>query len=292
FEHHVQAQLHLRPHVAYHIVCTEDVTEIEDRFAWSGDMVEGNIILLSQEDLLQQMRFLRDGSESREADDAASTGLSQVFKEARERGLLVYLSSLGADEIISDLVRGEQKRTVRSFSAFPEDLNRIFPWTSFFLGTQRKHLMWEELIAGAHGIEGRYPFLDKRVVQEYLWLTASAKNAQYKAPLHQLFKAVGYPFQVHRKIGFNGVFKMKFGSESLKFRQGNLELLEAKSSRLQAELAQLERREAEVAAANLEVERLQNYLAEQDDELEAEAARSDVEQMQRIQMTLFTMVPR
>lgn len=85
---------------------------------------------------------------------------------------------------------------------------------------------------------------------------------------------------------------MKFGSESLKFRQGNLELLEAKSSRLQAELAQLERREAEVAAANLEVERLQNYLAEQDDELEAEAARSDVEQMQRIQMTLFTMVPR
>ncbi|CAK9038057.1 unnamed protein product [Durusdinium trenchii] len=80
--------LHLRPHVAYHIVCTEDVTEIEDRFAWSGDMVEGNIILLSQEDLLQQMRFLRDGSESREADDAASTGLSQVFKEARERGLL------------------------------------------------------------------------------------------------------------------------------------------------------------------------------------------------------------
>ncbi|CAK9033103.1 Hypothetical protein (Fragment), partial [Durusdinium trenchii] len=62
------------PHVAYHIVCTEDVTEIEDRFAWSGDMVEGSIILLSQEDLLQQMRFLRDGSESREADDAASTG--------------------------------------------------------------------------------------------------------------------------------------------------------------------------------------------------------------------------
>eukprot|EP00913_Durusdinium_trenchii_P011967 g11242.t1 len=119
----VQALLTLSktPHVAYHIVCTEDVTEIEDRFAWSGDMVEGNIILLSQEDLLQQMRFLRDGSESREADDAASTGLSQVFKEARERGLLVYLSSLGADEIISDLVRGEQKRTVRSFSAFPEE---------------------------------------------------------------------------------------------------------------------------------------------------------------------------
>ena len=30
--------------------------------------------------------------------------------------------------------------------------------------------MKEELVAGVHGIEGRYPFLDPKVVQEYLWL--------------------------------------------------------------------------------------------------------------------------
>lgn len=37
-------------------------------------------------------------------------------------------------------------------------------------GTQRNYLMKEELVAGAHGVEGRYPFLDPNVVQE-LWVT-------------------------------------------------------------------------------------------------------------------------
>jgi hypothetical protein len=49
---------------------------------------------------------------------------------------------------------------------FPQDLGVLFPWGSFFLDTQRDYLMKEELVAGAHGIETRYPFLDPRVVQE------------------------------------------------------------------------------------------------------------------------------
>ena len=46
----------------------------------------------------------------------------------------------------------------------------FFPWCNFYKNAQRSFLMKEELVAGVHGIEGRYPFLDPKVVQEYLWL--------------------------------------------------------------------------------------------------------------------------
>jgi hypothetical protein len=48
------------------------------------------------------------------------------------------------------------------------------------MGTQRDYLMKEELVAGTHGVEGRYPFLDTQVVQEYLWLKDEVKNTKYK----------------------------------------------------------------------------------------------------------------
>ena len=35
---------------------------------------------------------------------------------------------------------------------------------------QSSYLAKEESITGGFGIEGRYPFLDKAVVQEFLWL--------------------------------------------------------------------------------------------------------------------------
>lgn len=54
----------------------------------------------------------------------------------------------------------------------------------------------------AHGVEARYPFLDARLVQEYLWLSADVKNAEYKAPLHDAFVQWGYPFERRTKQGF------------------------------------------------------------------------------------------
>eukprot|EP00435_Cladocopium_sp_Y103_P042757 s210_g11.t2 len=301
-------------HAAYSVVCTKDVTEIEDRIAWGGRLVEGNMVLPSQEELFEEVRFLQEdcenftysgvGRQGTIAADPAAAGLSHMFKEARQRDLQVFLSALGADEILSDFAWGlaEKRTSLKPLGVFPEDLGSIFPWTSFFVGTQRDHLMKEDIIAGAHGIEGpapqtayvrhmRYPFLDKQVVQEYLWLDTSAKNEYYKAPLHQLFQAVKYPFEVGKKVGFDGAFSLKVGEESLKVRQGNLELLES-SLQLREEWAQVKRREAELQAANLEVTRLEDSLSKRNEELDAEAARSDVDQMQRIQMTLFTIVPR
>ena len=37
----------------------------------------------------------------------------------------------------------------------------------------------EEYVSGAFGIEGRYPYLDKNVVQEFLWLDSNLKNSFY-----------------------------------------------------------------------------------------------------------------
>ncbi|KAF4749029.1 hypothetical protein FOZ62_010615, partial [Perkinsus olseni] len=59
-----------------------------------------------------------------------------------------------------------------------------------------------ELVAGSHGVEGRYPFLDRRVVQEWLWLSADVKNSAYKAPLKVLFDTLNYPY-LPTKVGFS-----------------------------------------------------------------------------------------
>merc|ERR1711924_292824 len=86
---------------------------------------------------------------------------------------------------------------------FPEDLGGdFFPWRNFFGGTQHDYLAKEEAIAGAHGIEARYPFLDVQVVQEFLWLSKDIKNSDYKAPLVNFMRKEAYPF-VEGKTGFN-----------------------------------------------------------------------------------------
>jgi len=51
-------------------------------------------------------------------------------------------------------------------------------------------------------VEARYPFLDPKVVQEFLWLAPEVKNREYKAPLHDAFANWGYPFEKRKKTGF------------------------------------------------------------------------------------------
>ena len=89
---------------------------------------------------------------------------------------------------------------------YPNDLTKIFPWESFFSGLGQCLLMKEEIIGGSYGIEQRYPFLDKDLVQEFLWLTADLKNKFYKAPLHNYMKTNDYPFKEKEKIGFNSLY--------------------------------------------------------------------------------------
>ena len=60
----------------------------------------------------------------------------------------------------------------------------------------------EVAAGGAFGIESRYPYLDVAVVQEFLWLTAEAKNRHYKAPLREYLKRNDFPFEEDVKRGF------------------------------------------------------------------------------------------
>ena len=88
---------------------------------------------------------------------------------------------------------------------FPDDLKKIFPWKKFYGDSQRSYLFKEEFIFGRYGIESRYPFLDLKVVQEYLSISASLKNSEYKFPILNFLKKNNYPVNYNVKSGFNPV---------------------------------------------------------------------------------------
>ena len=54
----------------------------------------------------------------------------------------------------------------------------------------------------ANGVEGRYPYLDKKVVQEFLSLSHNLKNSQYKSVLDNYFVENNYKFSRGKKVGF------------------------------------------------------------------------------------------
>jgi len=141
--------------------------------------------------------------------DNGSIGMSFICSHAKKNNQIIYLSGSGADEILSDYgfkgVKHYGHSTIGGL--FPETLENVFPWKNFFGNTQRAYLMKEETVSGTWGIEGRYPFLDKQVVQEFLWLVPELKNKHYKAPIHFYLKEQNYPFEEEIKTGFNCGFQ-------------------------------------------------------------------------------------
>jgi len=137
--------------------------------------------------------------------DQASMGLAAICSRARQEGRRIYFSGQGADEIISDY--GFQGHKIFKHSRFgglfPDDLQGFWPWHSFWDGTQIQYLNKEEYVAGHFGIETRYPFLDRDLVQEFLWLTADLKNRHYKSALHAYLESRSWPFMPGEKLGFH-----------------------------------------------------------------------------------------
>lgn len=130
--------------------------------------------------------------------DSASLGLSKICRKANQEGRKVYLSGQGADEIIADYALFPYQSTFKG--KFPEKLTL---WENFYDGCQYSYLGKEEYVAGSHSIETRYPFLDRDVVQEFLWLKPELKNKHYKAPIHEYLKRNNFPFAEGIKIGLN-----------------------------------------------------------------------------------------
>jgi asparagine synthetase B (glutamine-hydrolysing) len=156
---------------------------------------------------VEWFRYHHEDAPGRVADlhnDSGAIGAHQLARLAREMGRLVNLSGSGADEILSDY--GHDGRKIFHHSEFggkfPEDLASLFPWKKFYGDSQRSYLFKDEFILGRHGVEGRYPYLDKECVQEFLWLSASLKNHTYKAPLEHFLRSHGYPIEPGVKRGF------------------------------------------------------------------------------------------
>ena len=131
-------------------------------------------------------------------DDPATRGLALICSLARDEDRKISLSGQGADEILSDYCFWEWATELGG--RFPEELK---PWRNFNGNYQRAYLAKEEYIAGSFGIETRYPFLDTRVVQEFLWLKPELKNRAYKAPLREFLLSNDYPFRENHKMGFS-----------------------------------------------------------------------------------------
>ena len=154
------------------------------------------------EQILDVVKFRKSGQIL--TDDNGAIGCSYICSLAIKKNQKIYLSGSGADEIFSDY--GFNKVKFYNHSSiggyFPEDLNTVFPWKNFYGNTQRAYLMKEEYVAGSYGIEGRYPFLDKYVVQEFLWLMNELKNKNYKSPLDNYLTINNFPFEKNQKTGF------------------------------------------------------------------------------------------
>lgn len=130
--------------------------------------------------------------------DSAALGLSKICRQARAEGRKVYLSGQGADEIIADYALFPYQSTFKG--KFPDKLKL---WENFYDGAQYSYLGKEEYVAGSHSVETRYPFLDREVVQEFLWLTPELKNNNYKAPIHEYLKRNNFPNTFGKKIGLS-----------------------------------------------------------------------------------------
>ena len=139
------------------------------------------------------------------SEDDGAISLARICQFSKKDKCKIFLSGIGSDEIISDYgFNGKKFGPHSNFGGlFPENLNSIFPWPSFYKSTMQSYLSKEEYVCGCYGIEARYPFLDKKVVQEFLLLSASLKNKNYKAPIHYYFKKTNFPFEAGRKTGFS-----------------------------------------------------------------------------------------
>ena len=129
-------------------------------------------------------------------------GKCKIINYAKEtdNNIRVLLSGIGADEIMA---RNQNYSCgYGNVDYFPDDLNNVYPWVNFYYGTMENYLKGDEYIGGCHGFETRYPFCDKFLVQEFLWLHPNLKNEYkgsiYKPPLLYYLDSNKFPFYTQK----------------------------------------------------------------------------------------------
>lgn len=200
------------------IIGGENKTIIEDRIKINNN--KSNIINISDDEKKTFKKYLKNNAEDYNyihvqrniKDDPASIGMAYICNINNKRNYRICLTGTGADEIHCDYgFNGEKKARSSCFGGkFPDDLTKIISndpkneviWESFFGQSQTDFLSKEEIIGGLYGIECRYPFLDKYVVQEFLNLTPELKNRSYKGCIEYLLQKYKYPYEKDKKRGF------------------------------------------------------------------------------------------
>lgn len=123
----------------------------------------------------------------------------QINKEIR-----VLYSGIGADEVMAN--NSFYSQGWGNVDYFPDDLTTIFPWANFFNGSMENYLKGDEYVGGSFGFETRYPFCDKDLIQEFLWLNPDLKNnykgSNYKPALTSYLDKEKFPYHI-KKYGFN-----------------------------------------------------------------------------------------
>lgn len=189
------------------------------------------------------------------AHEASSIGTSHMLQLAKRDGIKIILSGAGGDEIYTDYftnyptsasARSRHSKDAKMYerkpdlvpsfklgvppgirlptshedgrvNIFPADLQPVFPWFHFFGGMMRTVLTVTEFVAGAHGMEGRYPFLDVDLVQEFLWVSADLKNSLIKAPLVRYMRNASYPYH-SKKISFNARANLRGNASAIEWQ--------------------------------------------------------------------------
>lgn len=139
-------------------------------------------------------------------DMGSMLGKSKIinFSKQYDSNIRVMYSGIGADEVMA---RNQYYSCGwGNVDKFPDDLNKVYPWANFFNGSMENYLKGDEYVGGSYGYETRYPFCDKDLVQQFLWLKPELKNIYkgsiYKPALMYYLDKNKFPY-ADKKLGFN-----------------------------------------------------------------------------------------
>ena len=211
---------------SYTCIGHEDVEILKRRLAANFEKTKDKEIIniinrLNQDEFSKTKNFLKENTDTftygadldykkhvhNGFDDPGAIGLTFLLNQAKNKNpnIRICASGQGGDEITTTIQTYKFGKPNPKF--FPEDLSSVFPWENLFYGAMSSYLLKEECVTGCFGIESRYPFLDKKVVQEFLSLHHTLKNSMYKAPITNFLLENNYPHSSGNpeifKKGFN-----------------------------------------------------------------------------------------
>lgn len=133
-------------------------------------------------------------------------GKSKIFNFIKKKNPAINIcySGIGADEVMA--LNSFYSQGYGNVDIFPKQLESVFPWPNFYNGSMKNYLKGDEYIGGTFSFETRYPFCDKDLVQEFLYLTSELKNSfngnNYKPAISYYLQKENFPYQCN-KYGFN-----------------------------------------------------------------------------------------